>query len=456
MGFFFFYRFQSLKPASMTEPKETADLTDKELDTVIIPTNEKDVSPPVHNATCCLVGRLCAEKPPNGFYLLEVMKKAWKAKKDLTAREWGNNLFLFSFKNQEDRDWVISHQPWHFENYLFAVAPLHGNEQPSTVRVTHCSFWIRAYDLPIMSMGSSTVKAIAKRIGTLESIDEDTNYTGSFVRFKVNLNLTEPLLRGVLLQGDKERIWIPLKYESLPIYCYQCGVIGHQSRSCATHRAPDNSFDDLRYGPWLKASPLKRARSSSDNNISSSPFSVKSLFKPSFDRKTTSPITDLTIPPFHPTPLFSNHSSDKSSPSKATTTEAYRPPHLRSNVPLVSPTDPNHNSRQLAPASNLNRLHALPHPTPHIPPLFPEMPNPSPSVSRKWTRKKKNLADAATQVNNSEGLISKRNSSSLLPEEEDLDLFLVNKKLKSSELFDVPCVSSSTAVIAMEQSRRSQ
>lgn len=92
--------------------------------------------------TFCLVGRLCATKPPKSFHLLKVMKKTWRAKKDVTARVWGNKLFMFTFRNWEDRDWVLKQQLWHFENYLFVVAVLKGTERPSSVEVTTCSFWV--------------------------------------------------------------------------------------------------------------------------------------------------------------------------------------------------------------------------------------------------------------------------------------------------------------------------
>lgn len=102
---------------------------------------EKQVDSTMVGFTFCLVGRLRAPKPPKSFHLLEVMKKTWRVKKEVTARVW-NKLFMFTFRNREDRDWVLKQQPWHFKNYLFVVAVLKGTEQPSSVEVTTCSFWV--------------------------------------------------------------------------------------------------------------------------------------------------------------------------------------------------------------------------------------------------------------------------------------------------------------------------
>ncbi|KAL8462459.1 hypothetical protein ACS0TY_033473 [Phlomoides rotata] len=50
-----------------------------------------------------LVGNLCSEKPKNTYALIDVMIKAFKAKGNLTARDWGNGTLIFSFKLEEDR-----------------------------------------------------------------------------------------------------------------------------------------------------------------------------------------------------------------------------------------------------------------------------------------------------------------------------------------------------------------
>ncbi|KAL8539320.1 hypothetical protein ACS0TY_001080 [Phlomoides rotata] len=97
----------------------------------------------------CLVDRLCCEKTVNTYALLEVMKKAFCSKGKMTARDWGGGLLVFSFEKKTDRDWVIRNQPWHFDNYLFAVKPLSSMDQPSSSSITWVSLWVRFLDVPI-------------------------------------------------------------------------------------------------------------------------------------------------------------------------------------------------------------------------------------------------------------------------------------------------------------------
>ncbi|KAL8545698.1 hypothetical protein ACS0TY_005724 [Phlomoides rotata] len=63
----------------------------------------------------CLIGRLCAEKAPNMFALIEVMTKAFHPKAKMTTREWSKGLVIHNrvehFENPDDIAWVIHIQP---------------------------------------------------------------------------------------------------------------------------------------------------------------------------------------------------------------------------------------------------------------------------------------------------------------------------------------------------------
>ncbi|KAL8493016.1 hypothetical protein ACS0TY_024286 [Phlomoides rotata] len=202
----------------------------------------------------CLVGQLCCDKKVNSFALLEVMKKAFRSKGKLTVRDWGGGLLVFSFEVEADRDWVIQNQPWHFDNYLFAVKPLSSMEQPSSVS-TKVSLWIRALDIPIAFQSVAVIKSLAAKFGTLECYEVlDELSPNRFLRFKVSIDYTHPLLRGLYIRFEGEPVWIDVRYESLPVYCFCCGVIGHHYRNCKDfdHDAPGD-VTAMRYGNALQA-----------------------------------------------------------------------------------------------------------------------------------------------------------------------------------------------------------
>lgn len=133
-----------------------------DLDTVkVIQSQHEAVKP------ACLIGKLCSHKPVNIFALMDVLKKAFRSKGKLSARDWGNGLIIFTFENGEDREWVIRNQPWHFDGFLFAIQALTGVEQPSSILISKATFWVRVYDLPLLCQNEKVILSIAGRVGTL-------------------------------------------------------------------------------------------------------------------------------------------------------------------------------------------------------------------------------------------------------------------------------------------------
>lgn len=58
-----------------------------------------------------LVGWLCTVRSYNSYALLDVMMKAFKARKKFLAHEWGNWILIFTFDDKYYRDWVLKEQP---------------------------------------------------------------------------------------------------------------------------------------------------------------------------------------------------------------------------------------------------------------------------------------------------------------------------------------------------------
>lgn len=169
-------------------------LTEKESEVVELDDDGADVS---HNSlpvSNCMVGKLITERSFNAYALMDTMKKSWREKGEVTIREWGKNFFLCQFKERKDMEWVINHQPWHFDNNFFAVRIVDSEEQPSSLSINMVSLWMRAYDLPVSCMREASIHAIAKQIGELQAIDRSNmGEVGRFLRFKVACDVTKPL-----------------------------------------------------------------------------------------------------------------------------------------------------------------------------------------------------------------------------------------------------------------------
>lgn len=86
------------------------------------------------------------------------------------------------------------------------------------------------------------------------TIPENGSKNGKMFRLLIEIELDTPLLRGTKLMLEDELVWVEFKYEKLLVFCYYCGKIGHQERSC------ERKVDDARggkvvegqYGNWLR------------------------------------------------------------------------------------------------------------------------------------------------------------------------------------------------------------
>ncbi|MBA0671651.1 hypothetical protein Goklo_007500 [Gossypium klotzschianum] len=118
-------------------------------------------------------------------------------------------------------------------------------------------FWLRVYNIPIELMDRQMALDIGNAIGKLVAIDWKDRNGGwtEFMRLKVKINALKPLRRIVKLVDKEgfETIRL-LKYEKLPDFCYECGIIGHTIKKCSFIKEDDGlSCLSPQYGSWMRA-----------------------------------------------------------------------------------------------------------------------------------------------------------------------------------------------------------
>jgi hypothetical protein len=122
-------------------------------------------------------------------------------------------------------------------------------------------FWVRVLDLPMDMMNRVYGELIGGWIGRFISadVDEEGMAWGKDLRIRVEVNMEQPLLRGVPLKesdDDADGKWFDLKYEKVLHFCFDCGRLVHSDGGCLAKKE-----EVQQWGKWLRASPQRGYKS---------------------------------------------------------------------------------------------------------------------------------------------------------------------------------------------------
>jgi hypothetical protein len=109
-----------------------------------------------------------------------------------------------------------------------------------------------------MSVGTK----VGTSLGELEDVDVTGDGTGwgSCLQLRVVLDLTKPFDCGKALCFAGKTSLVEFKYNKLPLFCFQCGRIIHETRGCPV--PPEKRLKKVetikQWGLWLRAANPKR------------------------------------------------------------------------------------------------------------------------------------------------------------------------------------------------------
>ncbi|MBA0798372.1 hypothetical protein Gohar_008965 [Gossypium harknessii] len=118
---------------------------------------------------------------------------------------------------------------------LFSMLPFEKGKDIDSYEFWWFPFWLRIYNIPLELMDRQTALNVGDALGELVAIDWKDNNGGwiEFVRLKVKINVLKPLRRVVkLLDRKGTEVTGVIEYETLSNFYYDCGLIGHSSKTC--------------------------------------------------------------------------------------------------------------------------------------------------------------------------------------------------------------------------------
>ncbi|XP_019184789.1 PREDICTED: uncharacterized protein LOC109179748 [Ipomoea nil] len=213
----------------------------------------------VENSEClkfAAVERLLTDQPKKFQIMRDTLAGAWRPGKGVTIKELPLNLMLFQFYHEFDLMRVLEDGPWVFEQNLVLIKRVEENQSLLDVELNVAEFWVQVHNLPLGFMSARVAEAVGNHIGCFVKADQ-RNFDGpwkTFMRVRVALNVGKPLKRKMKIKKPRgEWYWVEFKYERLPTFFFECGVLGHSERFCGKHFEVGGAVGEKLYGAWLRA-----------------------------------------------------------------------------------------------------------------------------------------------------------------------------------------------------------
>ncbi|MBA0576851.1 hypothetical protein Golob_027514, partial [Gossypium lobatum] len=158
------------------------------------------------------------------------MKGIWKTRKKFEIQMVGQNLFLIVFELAEDLEMILEGKPWLFhKKSIILFDRLFQAMERDHIRLISSPFWMKTNSCFPEFDKKDLLHAIGATFGGVlrYEINED------FCQLRINLDAQRPLRRGIFVSTDDvNKVWVPFKYENLPMFCFGCGRMGHGLSNC--------------------------------------------------------------------------------------------------------------------------------------------------------------------------------------------------------------------------------
>jgi hypothetical protein len=175
------------------------ELCDDELDDVVL--GKTAVAEFRKEARWLAIGKVLTTKSFSAEALFEKMKAIWNLSREPGCREAGENLYIFQMHCLGDWKKVVHQGPWTFRRCVVMIEEYDGMSDLETVSFTGMYVWAQIHGIPELYRKAVVVDDLARKLGKAKEVQMALKlfYEGNYVRIRVMIDTTKPLMRFVSL-----------------------------------------------------------------------------------------------------------------------------------------------------------------------------------------------------------------------------------------------------------------
>ncbi|KAF4365393.1 hypothetical protein G4B88_014943 [Cannabis sativa] len=209
-----------------------------------------------------LVRRIVSKQSFSVGLFRTIFTRMWKA-----LREWKvkimeedkeNIYFGLSFQRRGDAKKVLEKQPWLFNGGFLILEEWPTSGQWRDARLDKVSLWVKMRGFPLKTLTMNNVKRLGNMTGEVQDIiwnNPQQIFLNGYVRVRTGFPIMGEVFVGRFIPVDGGKRCVQIKFDKLPLLCFNCGVWGHDQATCTKALAMETSVNGdqvPKYGVWLK------------------------------------------------------------------------------------------------------------------------------------------------------------------------------------------------------------
>lgn len=206
-----------------------------------------------------------ADKPPNRGASVGLLKKTWANMGEVRVSTKSDTTFAITVSDQSTADKIIEGGPLNVAGYCCSVQSWSKDLALEEIPFHLVAYWVQLHGLPLGQYSVKNAKIIGEAYGEVLQVEDPSQCPEGirgFLRIRLQLDDRKPIPTGFWLardEGKPSKVEFYYETQRLPIICYSCGRVGHNSNVCRFGSDPQPATGN-RYGSWIFVDPVRLSR----------------------------------------------------------------------------------------------------------------------------------------------------------------------------------------------------